>query len=417
MPNVILNAYKTVKATVYTLAEKTEKLPLAAPETLSISPVYISDELGCELNPDAVEQSIGQSRASKFNIKIGKAALLVGVAFLLPSSLYIYFAFLEHVFTPETIEHGFDSQITDYGPKSEVNWIIPGFITIGFSALLIAGGFSVIRAENSRAHRRLTSFKHAGFKTPAMKDWYEEFRIWVDKARPKIYLAMSEGRFVTLPDQIWAYPDLPLILFGTAKQRREVVDADTFVLSDTVIEQTDWSAFLTYKKSLERSDTSSNAPATHEIKHQTLPEDKHNGSLSLRQKARGKGTNWCPRFEMMRSDEEFLKAYKARGFDLNSFTLKRQPCHRILILMNEYFEEFEFFFDKNPPDNQKEALLRLEKRVKLALGVEGQTDQSRFKQFKIKSWITLEKHIEDLGVISDEELIARNPHLQSFQDS
>ena len=83
MLNVILNTYESVKAKFYITAAKTETFPLAAPETLSISTVYISDEFGCELSPDAVEQSIGLTKKSRFKVKIGKAALLIGAACLL----------------------------------------------------------------------------------------------------------------------------------------------------------------------------------------------------------------------------------------------------------------------------------------------------------------------------------------------
>lgn len=400
MPNVILNAYNSVKATVYTLAEKTEKLPLAAPETLSISPVYISDELGCELNPDALEQSIDQARKSRLYVKVGKAALLVGAACLLPSGFYGLSAYMEHGFHPNA------------------RWITPTFIASGLSALLIVGGFSVVRAETSRAHRPLDSFKYAGFLTAAMKDRFEAFKAWGLETRPKLYIALSEGRFIALSDEVWANINLPVILFGSDEHRRYLLSPQKYILSSLVMNKNDWDDFpFSMKEPKQPKPPEVSDAETNLISDETLLSEPTR-PFTLRQKARGEHTKWCPRLEMFCSDLNYFLRYKGLDLNINSISARRQACHRALRYFANNPQSVKIFFrtGRIEPD-QIERAAEIDKQVKRELRVEGVNVSSSFNSLKKMKWPVMEKHIESTQLISDQKLVNTYPELKSYWES
>ena len=62
------NALNVLRVTPQNKATKLKRVPLIKTTILSFEGVYLSEELGCKLSTDAVEQSIGQRKRSDFKI-------------------------------------------------------------------------------------------------------------------------------------------------------------------------------------------------------------------------------------------------------------------------------------------------------------------------------------------------------------
>ena len=70
-----------------------------------------------------------------------------------------------------------------------------------------------------------------------MFDEFEAFRTLGLKNTPHIEFALSQDRFLPLPDEVWKNTDLGVILFGAEAQRRHVLNANKFALPNLVINE------------------------------------------------------------------------------------------------------------------------------------------------------------------------------------
>jgi len=392
---------------------------LEEPVKIAYETIGLAEHLGCRFMPTALEETYGQRHRSEREVLVGKALLVVGSALMFCTIAFYWIGTLLH---------------NDEPVAFRITWGIRSLVFIGLMSIPIIGGYVLLKREKSRSMRNLKDLEHMGFETREMHAEFEAFRLNGLKSKPTIGFALTKGRLLTLPEDVWQSPDLALIIFGTERQRRYVLNAGQFALSSLVIKKGDLEKFEPIWEG-EKKATNQPEPLppteTRGLKTQPMENDTKKKSasaqkplpaptepLSLRQKARGENTNWCPQIEMMFSDKQYLDRYEDQKHDLNSFTVDRQPCHRLLVLWQAKFEDFKLFFEKGElTEAQKGRLSKLDVKVRHVLGVVGQKNISRYNQFKIKKWDTLEKHIEDAGVISEEELVREYPHLKRFQES
>ena len=395
------------------------RLSLEEPVNITYDTIDVAEHLGCRLTPTALDQTYGHRNWSSQKIVLAKALLVFGSVLMLCTLAYYWLSAPWH--NEESI--GF-----------RINWGIHSLIVLGLMSLPIICGIVLLRTEKSRLLRRLEDLKHSGFETKEMNTEFDVFKSMGLACKPKIGFALTENRLLTVPEEVWQSPDLAVIIFGTEKQCRSVLNVGPFALSSLVMRRSDWEEFATVWEEKKNATTSPKRPLSLGAKSLKTQPDKNDTKkkqtsdkepsttptkpLSLRQKARKENTNWCPCFEMISLNKRYLEKYKNKKLDLNDFPPDRQPCHRLLVLMHANFEDLKLFFEKGElTENQEERLSRLDNKVKRALSVVRQDKISRYNQLKIKKWIVLEKHIEDAGVISDEELVRENPHLKRFQDS
>ena len=377
---------------------KSARIALKQAENLHNNVVHLSVVLGCKISPTAADESINQTRISELKIYVAKALIAAGATLLLVTLIF--------------------SSALHRISENEHNWVLSAVPILFLLSLAIFAGFILLRVEKSRSLKTLSDFKNEGLETKDMFDEFEAFRIWGFKNTPHIGFALSQDRFLPLPDEVWKNTDLGVILFGTEAQRRHVLNANKFALSSLVINESDW---LNFADGRRKEQASINPIPTSEIEAEKSNEaltSKPNIQLSLRQKARGLNTNWCPRLEMICSNPIYLKRYMAKQVNINHIDTDRQPCHKLLVLLEANYEDFDLFFATAPvASSDQDKAQWLDKKVKKALGIFGRKNITRYDQLKIKKWVLLEKYIETTSIISNDELVTAYPALRLFMDS
>lgn len=377
---------------------KSTRIALKQAEDLQNNVVQLSEVLGCKISPTAADESINQTRTSELKIYVAKALIAAGATLLVVTLIF--------------------SSALHRISENEHNWVLPAVSILVLLSLAIFAGLILLRLEKSRSLKALSDFKNEGLETKDMFNEFEAFRTWGLKNTPHIGFALSQDRFLPLPKDVWKNTDLGVILFGTEAQRRRVLNANKFALSNLVINQKDWFEYVDGRRTRQAS---INSIPTSEIvakESNKALASKPNKRLSLRQKERGVNTNWCPRLEMICSDPMYLKRYMTKQVNINHIDTDRQPCHRLLVLFDANFEDFKLFFATDPINlKDLDKAQSLDKRVKLALGILGRKNITRYDQLKIKKWVLLEKYIETTGIITDTELVTSYPALLPLMDS
>ena len=189
-------------------------------------------------------------------------------------------------------------------------------------------------------------------------------------------------------------------------------------LSSLVISESDWGDYLLFKNGIDYTNEQEVSKTIEKLQTDKEPVTISNEFQSLRQRARGKNTNWSPRTEMVCSDRKYLKRYMRLHVDINKIQTNRQACHRILVFFEANFDDLDLIFEKKPADiTRQDVAQKLDKRLKSDLGIFGQTNISRYNQIKIKKWILLEKYLEETGIITNAELVKTYPSLKFYLDS
>ena len=382
---------------------KPMRIGLSKPETQAFNTVSLNDKLECRLNPVALEQSIEQNKKSKLKTLIGWLLLGIGMAVLMISALYAFSIY---------------SKITDNPTSTKLAWFFKSMVTLGLVVLAPLAGAVLLKTEKSRLIRPLTEMKNGGFETPDMQVSFREFCAWASAYRPKIGFVLTKRRILYLPDNIWSHPSLAVVLFGKEPQRRTACTDHGYALSRLEIRESDWNAYMSDQSIVEEPVAHRPDPTPKPPEQQEEMKTKPTRYLSLRQRKEGEFTSWSPRFEMIRADSKYIQSYMALKVDINSLRLDRQPCHRLLVFMEANFKDFDLFFKKGRlSPSERDELNKLDEKVKRKLGVQGQQNIGRFNDLKTKSWIVLEKYIEDTEIISDDELVRHYPSLRPFMDS
>ena len=167
---------------------KSVRIALKQGEDLHINVVQLSDVLGCKISPTAVEESIDQIHVSELKIYVAKALIAAGATLLLVTLIF--------------------SSALHRSPEDEHNWVLPAASILVLLGLVIFAGIILLRVERSRSLRTLSDFRNDGLETEDMFDEFEAFRTWGLKNTPHIGLALSQDRFLPLPDEVWKNTDL-----------------------------------------------------------------------------------------------------------------------------------------------------------------------------------------------------------------
>lgn len=222
MSDTFSRAYITLKSKTSDYLATSKRALLAPPETLSIETVDFQPSIGCKLSAEAVEKSVDQIGKSNSKRQQAKALLVVGTALLLIGCWY-----------------AFSSYPTFAKNASQITWALRSILAIGIPSLAVIASRVILNVERSREIPSLPDLQNGGFETKEMRATYERFRLWALKQSPKLLFALSDNRFLTLPNEIWSSPHLPAILLGTERQRNNFINPRQYSLSSLVIAKTD----------------------------------------------------------------------------------------------------------------------------------------------------------------------------------
>jgi hypothetical protein len=268
---------------------------------------------------------------------------------------------------------------------------------MGLSIVLIGVSFSIRGKLNAEHFSPLPSNGLPSFIEDEMDEKWQFFCTWLKSSKAQVGVLQNDRTSVLFTPELLDYELLEIFILGETRHRDLLMGDASINTSPLVIRTGDWEDFEKLWLD-DRLSKKKNPPlniVSVEIVEPPKPATPH--------------ARECPRFKLMlQNKEEFFERYVALDIKSVDLTNKRKPCHNLLILFAENLDLLDTYFAGHSSRLKNTQLLsEFEKRITEILEINGNTNAHRLKTLLKLEWRTLEKHLEDVGLITAAELDAR----------